>query len=219
MRPRLTYANVVATLALIIAVGGASAFAATQLAKNSVGPKQLKKNAVTTAKIKDEGVTAAKIAKGTITGTQMNLSTLGNVPSSTHASSADSAANATHATSADSATVARGIAAPEPFRDVNTPGQPPFAAGCENAGGIRYPVGFYKDGQEVVHLRGTVTSCSTAEVFNLPAGYRPATGMYMEFNGGQVSVWGPGIGPGDDGLLSCIANPCNLNGITFRAEA
>jgi hypothetical protein len=38
---------VTATFALIIAVGGASAFAATQLAKNSVGTKQLKNNAVT----------------------------------------------------------------------------------------------------------------------------------------------------------------------------
>ncbi len=51
MRDRLTYANVMATLAFFIALGGASAFAATQLAKNSVGTKQLKKGAVTTAKI------------------------------------------------------------------------------------------------------------------------------------------------------------------------
>jgi hypothetical protein len=50
-RPRLTYANVVATLALFIAIGGTSAFAATQLAKNSVGTKQLKNGAVTRAKL------------------------------------------------------------------------------------------------------------------------------------------------------------------------
>lgn len=80
MRPRLTYANVIATLALVIAVGGASAFAASQLGKNSVGPKQLKKNAVTTAKIKKEAVTAAKVKKGTLTGSQINISTLGMVP-------------------------------------------------------------------------------------------------------------------------------------------
>jgi hypothetical protein len=88
MRPKLTYANVTATLALIIAVGGASAFAATQLAKNSVGPKQLKKNAVTTAKIKNEAVTAAKVKKGTLTGTQINLASLGTVPSATTAANA-----------------------------------------------------------------------------------------------------------------------------------
>lgn len=51
-RPRLTYANVVATIALFCALGG-GAYAATQLPKNSVGPKQLKKNAVRSAKVKD----------------------------------------------------------------------------------------------------------------------------------------------------------------------
>jgi hypothetical protein len=51
LQGKLTYANVIATLALFIALGGASAFAATQLAKNSVGAKQLKNGAVTTAKI------------------------------------------------------------------------------------------------------------------------------------------------------------------------
>jgi hypothetical protein len=50
-----------ATLAFFIAVGGASAFAATQLAKNSVGAKQLKKNAVTTAKVKNGSLRAADI--------------------------------------------------------------------------------------------------------------------------------------------------------------
>ena len=47
---RLTYANVIATLALFIALGGAS-YAALKLPKNSVGARQLKKGAVTPAKI------------------------------------------------------------------------------------------------------------------------------------------------------------------------
>jgi hypothetical protein len=88
MRPTLTYANVVATLALVIAIGGASAFAASQLGKNTVGPKQIKKNAVTTAKIKNEAVTAAKVKKGTLTGTQINLASLGTVPSAANAANA-----------------------------------------------------------------------------------------------------------------------------------
>jgi hypothetical protein len=67
LRGRFTYANVVATLALCIAVGGASAFAATQLPKNSVGTKQLKKGAVNTAKIKDGAVTEAKIKSDAVT--------------------------------------------------------------------------------------------------------------------------------------------------------
>lgn len=51
-RPRLTYANVVATIALFCALGG-GAYAATQLPKNSVGTKQLKKDAVNSNKVKD----------------------------------------------------------------------------------------------------------------------------------------------------------------------
>jgi hypothetical protein len=48
--PRLSYANVMATIAVFIALGGAS-YAALKLPKNSVGTKQLKREAVTSAKI------------------------------------------------------------------------------------------------------------------------------------------------------------------------
>jgi hypothetical protein len=50
-RARLTYANVIATIALFLALGG-TGYAALKLPKNSVGPQQLKKNAVTSAKVK-----------------------------------------------------------------------------------------------------------------------------------------------------------------------
>lgn len=86
IRKRLTYANVMSSIAVFLVLGGA-AFAATKLPKNSVGTKQLKNNAVTTAKIKNDAVN----------GTKVNESTLSTVPS------ASSAANATHATSADKA--------------------------------------------------------------------------------------------------------------------
>ncbi|MGN6274854.1 MAG: hypothetical protein ACTHNP_02860 [Solirubrobacterales bacterium] len=76
---------------------GASAFAATQLAKNSVGTKQLKNNAVTTAKIKNNAVTGAKIKNGTITGAKINLGSLGTVPSATNATNAANATNAGNA--------------------------------------------------------------------------------------------------------------------------
>jgi hypothetical protein len=56
-----------ATIAIFLALGGASAFAATQLAKNSVGTKQLKKNAVTTAKLKKNAVTTAKLKPNAVT--------------------------------------------------------------------------------------------------------------------------------------------------------
>jgi hypothetical protein len=66
IRRRLTYANVMSTIAVFFVIGGATAVAATQLAKNSVGSKQLKKNAVTGVKIKNGAVTSAKIADGSV---------------------------------------------------------------------------------------------------------------------------------------------------------
>jgi hypothetical protein len=59
-RPRLTYANVIASLALFIALGGAAM--AAGLPKNSVGPNQIKKGAVTAKAIRKQAVTAGKIA-------------------------------------------------------------------------------------------------------------------------------------------------------------
>jgi hypothetical protein len=67
MRRALTYQNVMATIAAVLLVAGGTAFAASQLGKNSVGTKQLKKNSVTAKKIKKNAVTAAKIKKNAVT--------------------------------------------------------------------------------------------------------------------------------------------------------
>ena len=71
MRARITYANVMTTIAIFLALGGAAAFAAQHLAKKSVGTKKLKANAVTTAKIKKAAVTKAKIKDGAIDGAKI----------------------------------------------------------------------------------------------------------------------------------------------------
>jgi hypothetical protein len=97
LRKRLTYANVMSSIAVFLVLGGATAVAAGQLGKNSVGSKQLKKNAVTSAKIKKNAVTSAKIKNGAITGAKVNAGSLGTVPNATHASSADSAGTAGNA--------------------------------------------------------------------------------------------------------------------------
>jgi hypothetical protein len=52
IRSKLTYSNVISTLCLILLLGGGSAYAASQLEKESVGTKQLAKEAVSLAKIK-----------------------------------------------------------------------------------------------------------------------------------------------------------------------
>lgn len=81
MKPRLTYANLVATLALVIAIGTGGAWAATKLPERSVGEFQLRpgavtaqkirKSAVTAPKIKGEAVKQGKIANGSITAVKM----------------------------------------------------------------------------------------------------------------------------------------------------
>jgi hypothetical protein len=64
-RPKLSYANVVATIALFVALGGAAV--AAGIPKNSVGAKQLKRGAVTAAKLKRGAVTSGKIAPKAVT--------------------------------------------------------------------------------------------------------------------------------------------------------
>lgn len=97
IRKRLTYANVMSSIAVFLILGGATAFAATK-----IGASQLKANSVLTGKIKKEAVTTSKIKNGAVTGAKVNLASLGKVPS---AASAD---NATHANSADTATTVGG---------------------------------------------------------------------------------------------------------------
>ena len=64
---RLSYANVLATAAVFIALGG-SAWA---VAANSVGTKQLKNNAVKTPKIANGAVKTAKIGDGAVTAAKL----------------------------------------------------------------------------------------------------------------------------------------------------
>jgi len=66
MKPRLTYANVTSTLALFIALTGATAFAATKLPDKSVGEFQLRPGAVTADKLRTNAVTAPKIKAGAV---------------------------------------------------------------------------------------------------------------------------------------------------------
>jgi len=87
---KLTYANVVATIALFgVLTGGA--YAAFRAPVNSVGSRQLKAKSVTQGKIANGAVTGGKIEAEAITGANIKMSDLGTVPS---AASATNAANA-----------------------------------------------------------------------------------------------------------------------------
>jgi hypothetical protein len=184
-RGKLTYANVMATVAVFIALGG-GAIAASNLAKNSVGTKQLRNNAVTGAKVKN----------GSLTGADVDAATLGKVPSAAladsaaHAGSADSAANANHATSADNANTLGGKSASqfapsaiEDWHEIGAAGEPAFENSWKNIGGepnlnqgVFSTAAFRRDPDGLVHLKGVVTSgsiSSTNAIFYLPSGFRP----------------------------------------------
>jgi hypothetical protein len=98
-RPRISYANVVATLALVLAVGGTSYAAVNLNGKN----------------LKNRTVAGKKLKKNTVTGTEVRESKLGKVPT---ADRADSAATAeTAGGSSTSANASKlGGATPESYR-------------------------------------------------------------------------------------------------------
>jgi hypothetical protein len=79
LRKRLNYGNVIATVALFVALGGAAV--AAGLPKNSVGPNQIKKGAVTTQKLKNGAVTSAKLGNKAVTAGKLgpNSITPGNI--------------------------------------------------------------------------------------------------------------------------------------------
>jgi len=86
IKSKLSYANVVATIAMFAALGG-GAYAA-KVAKNSVGGSQIKKNAVTASEVKagaigasetgTDAVGSAEVIDGSLTGSDLNGSTLFN---------------------------------------------------------------------------------------------------------------------------------------------
>jgi len=155
LRKRITYANVTSTLALFVALGMGSAYAAQQLAPKSVGAKQLRpgavtadklrKNAVTAPKIEElavkqgkiasAAVTAAKIADGSITSEKIpgNAVTPDKIPNDSLTGVKVNEATLGQVPSANSANVAgfAGSSNPEAFAQINEEGTvfPAFSKG------------------------------------------------------------------------------------------
>jgi hypothetical protein len=90
MRKRPSYANVTATIALFVALGG-GAYAALDLPKNSVTTKEIKnktikkkdlaKNSVAKKQLRANAVNGSKVAPDSLRGNDIDESSLGIVPS------------------------------------------------------------------------------------------------------------------------------------------
>ena len=178
-------AMMVALLALVVALGG-TAFAAVTMVK---GDKLIKKGSLS----------GNRLRKHTITGTQVNLSKLGKVPTASKADSATSATNAGHATSATNATnsgelggvpasryVQQSSLSGGSFTNASGVVNGSLASSCATAGApnawvdrssnVNFTVAYARDAAGFVHLEGTAFRCGTAgaTIFTLPAGFRPA---------------------------------------------
>jgi hypothetical protein len=190
VRKRLTYANVMSSIAVFLVVAGGSAFAANQLGKNTVGTKQLKNNTVTGAKIKN----------GAVTGAKLKLSSIGKVPSASTADSAGTANTAKTAETAKTADTAKTAGTANSANTANTANSANTAGTADLAkslpalawhtiplqeGWIPYDVDLYggaptytKDAEGFVHLEGAMDGFGATSIFAgvLPPGFRPLTG-------------------------------------------
>jgi hypothetical protein len=75
-RPRLTYANVVSTLALFLALGGGAAYAAGKIHSDDIAGKAVKSaniapGAVHTSKVSKRAITTGKLAVGAVRSNQI----------------------------------------------------------------------------------------------------------------------------------------------------
>jgi hypothetical protein len=190
-RRRPSPALVISIIALFASIGGIGYAAAT------IGTNDIQTGAVTAKKLHKGAVTTRKIRKDAVTGAKVDEASLGQVPI---------------------AGQARSLTAPEPYHEIGTPGEPRFEGG-ENFGEGFSTAAFFKDHENIVHLKGTVTANIFTVIFTLPAGYRPSQELFMPTiattaasailikPNGDIQVRG---GPG-------TTNNYTLDSITFRA--
>jgi hypothetical protein len=228
LRKRLSYANVMATIAVFIALGGSSYAAlrvgSKQIADNSVRSrdirdnnvkgKDVRNNSLGGVDVRDRSLTADDLARDSVGAGQIDESALGPVPKAVEADTIDGI---------DSSQFLRGLPAPEAWHLVGAAGEPPFLNDWANGGGGFAPLRFYKDQLGIVHIQGTIaTPGITNHVFTLPPGYRPAFGLRFRTDsccpaavyGGSFYVLADGTVTKQQGSYDNVS----LDGIAFRAE-
>lgn len=234
LRSRLTYANVMASIAVFIALGGSS-YAAVK-----VTGKDVRDASLTGKDLRNESVRSADVS-----GLTSRDFAAGQLPAGAPGAKGDAGpAGPRGPAGADGAKGDKGdrgdagpLIQPEAWRQVGEAGQPAFTqdGGCkwENYGSPHNTAAFYKDPGGRVHLKGFVrvvpilsgSECDwdfsdvRRTAFTLPAGYRPvrreAHGTVSSNQAGRVDVTSGGAI-----LVEPIGDPTqwvSLDGMTFRA--
>ena len=153
LRSRLTYPHIVSTIALFLALTG-GAFALQ--GKNSVDSGDIKKDNVKSSDIKSpNGVKTGDVTDNGLTGTDIDESTLGQVPSALNANNANNATNAENAQNAANAQNAQNAENASSANNAN-------AVDGVSAAGIRFRAGTSTGDTNILTLGGlTLTaSCS-----------------------------------------------------------
>jgi hypothetical protein len=222
-------AMIVAVVALVIALTG-TAFAAALVSGDQL--------------IKKGSLSGNRLRKHTITGTQVNLSKLGKVPSAAsadsatsstnarHAGSADSATNAGHAGSADSATNAGHASTADSATNATT------ASNASKLGGQApsfYAPATLPSGQTETGIYGIIGNGNSRQAdavnFRVPLGSSLPTGSatFIAF-GGATTANCPGVGQaargqlcvyehfGSNDTLGGIFNPATGSGPSANAD-
>jgi hypothetical protein len=211
LRQRLTYANVIATLALFLVLGG-GAYAATTLSPNSVGTAQLKAEAVTAGKITRKARQQLQGQRG-LTGPQGPQGAKG-------ATGAKGAAGARGATGAAGAKGATGADGSGPgIESATKPSTPaPFTAAVPIIG-LPLATGAYVTSADVVvqsvsgaFVRCTLTGGGEA-LASVPAGGTETLAMSATRGGGSAVITCGATG----GIAELVL--ANVNAIQVKSQS
>jgi hypothetical protein len=152
IRARLTYANVMATVAVFIALGGAS-YAALKVPRDSIGPRHLKNPSVGEKELKDGAVTEPKLDANAVSQANMQGNAVGPDQLAPDAVSSRHVDN----NSLDAEDLSNTAAMPRLFAHVSSSGVLGESAGVQEAGRISKGQYFVRFNRE---LRGCVATAT-----------------------------------------------------------